>query len=105
MKEGDTPNLSLFSGAKNERFATLKIHGNLAKLPDGSKLEEERLSVPLTIGNLFTKLNNSLGIDVRRDSTLVLVNGVEANALEDLDTVIKEGDEVSLVPMFHGGEI
>jgi molybdopterin converting factor small subunit len=48
-------------------------------------------------------LSKSFGIEIRRDSTLVLVNGVEANALLDLDTIVVRGDEVSLIPMFHGG--
>jgi molybdopterin converting factor small subunit len=103
MKEGDTPSRSLFSKEKNDRFAILKLHGNLAKLPNGSKMDEQQIDVPITVGELFLTLNEHLGIDVRRDSTLVLVNGVEANALQDLDTIIREGDEVSLVPMFHGG--
>ncbi|MDG6907340.1 MAG: MoaD/ThiS family protein [Nitrososphaerota archaeon] len=40
---------------------------------------------------------------MRRDSTLIIVNGVEARALEDLETEIVSGDEIVLLPMFHGG--
>jgi|SRR5579872_2923034 len=103
MKEEGTRNHLLSSGAQNERFAILRVHGNLVKLPNGERLEKERISVPVTVGHLLAGLSSSFGIDLRRDSTLVLVNGVEANALMDLETVIVEGDEVSLVPMFHGG--
>lgn len=103
MKEGDTQNPSLFSEGKSKSFATLRVHGNLSKLPDGRRLDEQKLIVPITVGDLLTRLNSLQGIDVKRDSTLVLVNGVEASALQDLETVIQECDEVSLVPMFHGG--
>ena len=34
---------------------------------------------------------------------LVLVNGVEASALDELETMIHPGDVVVLLPMFHGG--
>ena len=34
---------------------------------------------------------------------LVLVNGVEAGALDELETLIRPNDVVVLLPMFHGG--
>jgi len=77
--------------------------GDLGKLPNGSRLGEEEIVTPITIGEVLTSLCANHGITLRRDSTLILVNGVEANALEDLDTVVDAGDEVVLVPMFHGG--
>ena len=103
MKEGGTPSRLLSSEEKNEAFATITIHGSLGKLRDGTKLETERVSAPIKIGELLEKLSSMHGLEFRRDSTLVLVNGVEANVLQDLDTVVNEGDQVSLVPMFHGG--
>jgi len=103
MREDGIRSPLLFSGAENELCATLKLHGNLGKLQSGKRLEKERIKVPIKVGDLLRGLSDSLGLDLRRDSTLVLVNGVEANALLDLETVIEDGDEVSLVPMFHGG--
>lgn len=39
-----------------------------------------------------------------RPNTVILVNGVEISALSGLETEIKDGDEVVLIPVVHGGE-
>src|SRR5579862_10055995 len=101
MKAADTQNRS--QSFEETGKATVRIHGSLGKLGDGRKIDRETVQVPLKVGDLLIKLSKSFGIEIKRDSTLVLVNGVEANALEDLDTIIVGGDEVSLIPMFHGG--
>ncbi len=103
MKEEDILSLSQSSGEKNEPSVTVKLMGNLGKLPDGKKLGHEKVKAPTTVRALLDELQKSTGLELRRDSTLVLVNGVEANALQDLDTPIESGDEVALIPMFHGG--
>jgi len=38
-----------------------------------------------------------------RLNALILVNGREISALEGLETKLKDGDEVVLVPVVHGG--
>ena len=38
-----------------------------------------------------------------RSSTLILVSGREVGALEGLETKLKDDDEVSLLPVAHGG--
>lgn len=91
------------SDESGKAFATVRLHGNLGKQSNGKRLETEKVSAPIKVGDLLAELSSSYNLDLRRASTLVLVNGVEANALDDLETVVKEGDEVSLVPMFHGG--
>ena len=104
MKEEDTPSLLRYSEGKSDPFATVRIHGNLGKLQSGKRIEIEKVPVPIKVGEMLDRLSTIFGLEIRRDSTLVLLNGVEANVLEDLDTIITEGDEVSLVPMFHGGQ-
>lgn len=83
--------------------ATVRILGNLARLPNGQRLDEVIVEVPILVKDLLLLLKEQQGIELRRDSTLILVNGAEANALDDLDTEIEAGFEVVLVPMFHGG--
>jgi molybdopterin synthase sulfur carrier subunit len=39
----------------------------------------------------------------QRLNTLVLVNGMEISVLNGLETKLKDGDEVVLVPFVHGG--
>jgi molybdopterin synthase sulfur carrier subunit len=38
-----------------------------------------------------------------RPNTLILVNGREISALEGLETIVEDGDEVVLIPVTHGG--
>lgn len=38
-----------------------------------------------------------------RPNSLILINGREISALDGLETLIKGGDEVVLIPVTHGG--
>lgn len=38
-----------------------------------------------------------------RPHTIILVNGVEISALNGLETPLKDGDEIVLIPVIHGG--
>jgi molybdopterin synthase sulfur carrier subunit len=38
-----------------------------------------------------------------RPNTLILVNGKEISILDGLETKVKDGDEVVLIPFVHGG--
>ena len=38
-----------------------------------------------------------------RPNALILINGREISALDGLETLIKGGDEVVLIPVTHGG--
>jgi molybdopterin synthase sulfur carrier subunit len=42
-------------------------------------------------------------LDDPRPNALILVGGKEIGALQGLETEIKEGDEIVLVPRVHGG--
>ncbi|MHB2036316.1 MAG: MoaD/ThiS family protein [Nitrososphaerales archaeon] len=72
-------------------------------MPNNEKIDKVKVVAPVKLGSLVALLQREYNIELRRDSTLIMVNGVEARALEDLETNILPGDEVVLVPMFHGG--
>jgi len=38
-----------------------------------------------------------------RTNSLILVNGKEIGVLQGLDTMLKDGDELTLIPVVHGG--
>ncbi|GAG28848.1 unnamed protein product, partial [marine sediment metagenome] len=42
-------------------------------------------------------------LDDPRPNALILVGGKEINALQGLETEVKNADEVVLIPMVHGG--
>jgi molybdopterin converting factor small subunit len=67
-----------------------------------------------TVRKVIQKLADSLSIETMRllvdpqlndprPNALILVNGKEIGVLKGLDTEIKEDDEVTLIPVSHGG--
>jgi molybdopterin converting factor small subunit len=38
-----------------------------------------------------------------RPNALILVNGKEISVLKGLETTVKEGDQIILIPISHGG--
>jgi len=67
-----------------------------------------------TVKKMIQKLANSLSAEAKRllvdpelndprPNALILVNGKEIGVLEGLETEIKDGDEVTLIPVSHGG--
>jgi MoaD family protein len=67
-----------------------------------------------TVGKVLKKLMVSLPVEAKRllsdpefmvskPNALILVNGKEISVLKGLETEIKDGDEVTLIPVSHGG--
>jgi molybdopterin converting factor small subunit len=102
MRAEDTLNGSPFSD-QSSGLARVKIIGNLGQTSGGGRIKEENAEVPSKLSDIVSSLEKKYGLVLRRDSTLILVNGVEARVLDDLDTWIKPGDEIAFIPMFHGG--
>ncbi len=86
--------------------ARIKLVGNLAK-PENPAADKppESLSVetPVKLGVAIENLVRQYSLPLRRESILILLNGVEAAALEDLNTTVNDDDLVVMIPMFHGG--
>jgi molybdopterin converting factor small subunit len=87
----------------SEDFASVKLLGNLSKSSDGKKISALTVDVPIKLSNLIAIMNERHGLEIARENVLILINGVEANALEDLDTIVGSTDQVVFIPMFHGG--
>lgn len=79
--------------------------------------EKNRVTLKLeqpTVKKVIKKLSKSLSVEAKRllvdpelndprPNALILVNGKEISVLNGLETEIKEGDEVTLIPVSHGG--
>jgi len=87
----------------HDGYATIRVFGSLGKLPDGRKIDMLRVKAPDRLEYLLEQLEHDHGTELRRDGMLILVNDVEASALDELETLIHPGDVVVLLPMFHGG--
>jgi len=72
------------------------------------KLEQATVrSVVQTIAVSLSKEARGLLMDAElndpRPNALILLNGKEISVLNGLETEVKEGDEVMLIPVSHGG--
>lgn len=79
--------------------------------------EKNRVTLKLeqpTVKKVIKKLSKSLSVEAKRllvdpelndprPNALILVNGKEISVLNGMETEIKEGDEVTLIPVSHGG--
>lgn len=81
----------------------MRFLGSLLRTANERENGAELVVVPNTVGKILNDMERNYHIEIRRDSTLILVNGVEARALSDLESKVVEGDEVVFVPMLHGG--
>lgn len=108
MKEGDTRKRSPSSGEGRQGmsgrgFATVRLLGSLSSCDNGKKVPDLSFEVPTKLSRIKSSLENMYNLDLRREGILILVNGIEANALDDLETLVQPNDQVVLIPMFHGG--
>jgi len=74
-------------------------------LPDGATNVREAISY-ITSQNQFGPLRGLIfesGSSDPRPNALILVSGREVNTMEGLQTELKEGDELVLLPIAHGG--
>ena len=87
--------LGVFRGLSGKSQVSLKLEQPtvrkvIKKLADSLSEEAKRLLVD-------PELNDP------RTNAIILVNGKEIGVLKGLETEIKEGDEVTLIPISHGG--
>jgi molybdopterin synthase sulfur carrier subunit len=85
---------SLRASAEKSRFTlelkkTISLREVITKIVD----EQPRLKRALIDPEL----------DDPRTNALILVNGKEVSVLQGLNTKIKDGDELVLIPVVHGG--
>jgi molybdopterin synthase sulfur carrier subunit len=79
----------------------------------GKKKEEVQLQSTITVEELLTGLSKKYGEEFREyfyneegnvhDYLLILVNGKSTNVLQGLDTELKEGDIIAVLPPVGGG--
>jgi molybdopterin converting factor small subunit len=72
------------------------------------KLEEPTVhEIVEKIAELFSSDSRRMLIDPElndpRPNALILVNGKEISVLKGLETKIREGDQIILIPVSHGG--
>jgi molybdopterin synthase sulfur carrier subunit len=79
----------------------------------GKKKEQVQLQNSITVEKLLTRLSKKYGKEFREylynmegkvhGYLLILVNGKSTNVLRGLDTKLKEGDTIAILPPVGGG--
>jgi len=80
----------------------------------GKNLVLVKLEEPATVRKVIEKLVEIFSSEFKRalvdpelndprPNALILVNGKEISVLQALETEVKDGDEIVLVPVSHGG--
>jgi MoaD family protein len=91
---------------------TVKFLGSFRNFSEKDKITLE-IKGPIMLKEIFKDLVRKLPklekvlidpeLDDPRPNALILVNGKEISVLKGLETVLKEGDEILLIPVIHGG--
>ena len=92
---------------------TVKLHG-VFQVSSGRSQVQVRLVENATVGDVVEKLVESLPPEFKEalvdpvlrepwPNALIIVNGKEIGVLDEVGTVVGDGDEVVFVPVTHGG--
>ncbi len=85
---------------------TIKLLGGAKKSFSTDKLEinGDSISIYKLIDLLQEMIPKNLPqLDVK--NMLIAINGIDSSTLGDLETVIKDGDVISIIPIIHGGNL
>jgi molybdopterin converting factor small subunit len=55
------------------------------------------------IVSFIKRVSLSTGVSQRRDNFLVVINGIDSSVLNADELLIQDGDEVTVLPLVHGG--
>lgn len=91
----------------------VKFFGTYQRL-SGKKRFQVRLQEPVTVREVIMKLEETFSpefsqvlqiskSDDHRPNSLILVGGKEISALQGLETMVNDSEEVILIPVAHGG--
>ncbi len=80
----------------------------------GKKRFQLKLAEPATVRKVIMKLSETFSsefkcvlmdskLDDLRPNSLILVGGKEISVLQGLETMVKDSEEVIMVPVTHGG--
>lgn len=83
---------------------TVKLVGGAKKSFSKNELEIEQSDITIQeLIDLLVQLKSANSPKLDTENILVAVNGVDSSAMNGKDTVIKNNDVVSIIPVIHGG--
>jgi len=87
---------------------TVKLFGSLEKLAERKTVEinvENKVEVKAILKKLIESINKEEFKNILESSgsCIIFIDGIEISALNGLKTLVKEGSEIIIVPVVHGG--
>jgi molybdopterin converting factor small subunit len=82
----------------------IRLLGGYKKALGCSSLEFKKHSA--SINDIVSFLGRSISgydIDFKRDNFLIVVNGIDSSLLDINESLVKDGDIVTIIPIIHGG--
>ena len=82
----------------------IKLIGGAKKSFNSNQLDIDKFDIPiheLLQLLLKTKPENTSKFDV--ENILIAINGLDSSAMDGKDTIVHDGDIVSIIPVIHGG--
>ena len=82
----------------------IKLIGGAKKSFNSNQLDIDKFDIPiheLLQLLLKTKPENTSKFDV--ENILIAINGLDSSAMDGKDTIVHDGDIVSIIPIIHGG--
>jgi len=73
------------------------------KLEEPATVRSAVMKITETFSDEFKRVLVDSQLDDPRPNALILVGGKEISVLQGLETEVKDGEEIVLVPMVHGG--
>ena len=82
----------------------IKLIGGAQKSFNSNELQIDKSDIPineLLELLLKTKPKNASELDI--ENILIAINGSDSSAMNGKDTIVRNGDIVSIIPVIHGG--
>jgi len=82
----------------------IRLLGSYKKAMGCSSLELKKRSASINeIVSFLGRYVSRYDSDFRRDNFLIVVNGIDSSLLDTNESLVKDGDIVTVIPIIHGG--
>ena len=83
---------------------SVKFVGGAKKSFPEEQLHIDKSDIPVQeLLDLILKLKSANSPELDTKNILIAINGVDSSALDGVDTMVKNNDLVSIIPVIHGG--
>jgi molybdopterin converting factor small subunit len=82
----------------------IRLLGSYKKALGCSSLKFKKHSASINeIVSFLGRFVSGYDTDFKRDNFLIVVNGIDSSLLDTNESLVKDGDIVTIIPIIHGG--